>query len=639
MSSEIRALALAACLLLGMTHMSTVAAADADLLEAIRSGNPGPVQAALRAGADPNARDEAGATALMHAVVSAPIECMRQLLNRGADVNAANSAGATALMWAGGDTAKVRLLLDRGANPNDRARDGSTALVTASRFGNSGAMRLLLARGADPKASANGNLDLLRMAYGRDDPDMRLVLSEAGIPLTEPAQVPTALAANIGNLSMLRRLLDSGADANEQVRLGITQPTVAVAAHAGAVDALMLLITRGADPSARGSRGLTPLMIAAATNQSDVKVIRALVDHGAEVDARDDAGRTALDWALTRGETDVASLLRHAGASAMAPSRSLPPVGASREVRAAIQAALARLQPVGPAFHEQAKCVSCHHQSLPAIAVALADRHGVTIDRRFASHPTEATLAGWRAQEEQLRAGGVSGGVPAFLANAIYGLFAMAEEGVAHSSASDAVVLRLAAFQHADGRWDGGGGGVRPPLSGSPISQTALAVRALAVYAPPGRRSEMTHRITRARRFLQASVPADTDDEAFKLLGLVWSGASVRDVSRQRERVLAHQMSDGGWAQWPGMAPDAYATGQSLYALHASGVSPTGVAYQRGAQFLLRTQLEDGTWFVKSRAIGFQRYFETGFPHGEDQFISAAATSWASIALAYTLER
>jgi len=90
-------------------------------------------------------------------------------------------------MWAGADPGKVRLLLDRGANPNLRATDGSTALVTAARFGNAGAMRLLLARRADPRASANGALDLLRIAYGRNDPDMRLILTEAGIRLTDPA--------------------------------------------------------------------------------------------------------------------------------------------------------------------------------------------------------------------------------------------------------------------------------------------------------------------------------------------------------------------------------------------------------------------------------------------------------------------
>jgi hypothetical protein len=40
---------------------------------------------------------------------------------------------------------------------------------------------------------------------------------------------------------------------------------------------------------------------------------------------------------------------------------------------------------------------------------------------------------------------------------------------------------------------------------------------------------------------------------------------------------------------------------------------------------------------VHSRAVPFQPFFESGFPHGADQFISAGATSWAAIALAYTL--
>jgi hypothetical protein len=85
------------------------------------------------------------------------------------------------------------------------------------------------------------------------------------------------------------------------------------------------------------------------------------------------------------------------------------------------------------------------------------------------------------------------------------------------------------------------------------------------------------------------------------------------------------------------MNPDAYQTGQVLYAIHESGLAVTSPAYQRGVQYLLKTQLEDGTWFVQSRGFAFQVYFETGFPHGQSQFISAAATSWAVLALAYAM--
>jgi len=133
------------------------------------------------------------------------------------------------------------------------------------------------------------------------------------------------------------------------------------------------------------------------------------------------------------------------------------------------------------------------------------------------------------------------------------------------------------------------------------------------------------------------ATPVETQDEAFKLLGLVWSAAPAAAISLQLQRLLKLQRDEGGWAQLPRLAPDAFATGEVLYALHASGLAPDSGAYQKGVGYLLRTQLEDGTWLVRSRDFGFQPYLETGFPHGRDQFISAAATSWAAIALAYTL--
>jgi hypothetical protein len=46
--------------------------------------------------------------------------------------------------------------------------------------------------------------------------------------------------------------------------------------------------------------------------------------------------------------------------------------------------------------------------------------------------------------------------------------------------------------------------------------------------------------------------------------------------------------------------------------------------------------LADGSWFVRSRSLPVQPYFETGFPHGRSQFISCAATSWATAALGLT---
>ena len=56
-------------------------------------------------------------------------------------------------------------------------------------------------------------------------------------------------------------------------------------------------------------------------------------------------------------------------------------------------------------------------------------------------------------------------------------------------------------------------------------------------------------------------------------------------------------------------------------------------AYQRGVQYLLKSQLADGSWHVVSRSKPFQPYYESGFPHEKNQFISCAASGWATWAL------
>ena len=83
------------------------------------------------------------------------------------------------------------------------------------------------------------------------------------------------------------------------------------------------------------------------------------------------------------------------------------------------------------------------------------------------------------------------------------------------------------------------------------------------------------------------------------------------------------------------METDAYATGQALVALAESGtVKPSDPVYTRAVQFLLKTQYEDGSWLVRTRALPLQPLFDIGFPHGNDGWISAAATNWAAMALA-----
>jgi hypothetical protein len=119
-----------------------------------------------------------------------------------------------------------------------------------------------------------------------------------------------------------------------------------------------------------------------------------------------------------------------------------------------------------------------------------------------------------------------------------------------------------------------------------------------------------------------------------QLLGLQWTRMPVK---QREDELLALQHDDGGWAQNPWLPADAYATGQALYALHELGLASSDRAYQRAVQYLLGTQQGDGSWHVSSRAPKFQPYFQSGFPHDDDQWISSAATAWAAMALAYAI--
>lgn len=629
---------LTTCVFLAALALPLQSSAADTLLEAIRRDDASTVQAFIKSAAR-DVRDESGATPLMYAALYASPATMRLVLDAGADVNATNANGSTALMWAVADPAKVQLLLDRRAAVDAKTKDGTTALVAAAQHGRVESMRLLLAHGASPKASPTEVAALLRADYAlRDVPERRRVLAAAGIELTDPAQLITGGIVVMTDMRTVNTLLALGADPNlERSVVRLSVPVLADAGFDGDIETMRTLLGRGADPNRAGKRGgVTPLMMAAAAARPSAEAVRLLLEKGADIAARDERGRNALDWALTQGETPVARLLRNAGASPAAPATPPPAsVARPRGSREAIEKAVARLQPIGPVFNERTNCISCHDQSLPAVAVKLAGDKGVPVSRELAAHPTRATLAVWSPTKERILLGSCQNDA-AFVENTTYGLFALAEEGVAPSPVTDAVALCLASLQHADGTWKVRD--PRPPLGDpSPLSYAALAIRGLTAYTPTGRRADAQARIAKTREFVRRAVPSDTQDQAFKLLALAWSNASPSEVAREVERLRALQRPDGGWGQLPTMTPDAYATGQALYALHVGGLASGSEAYQNGTKYLLRTQLEDGTWFVRSRAFGFQPYFDAGFPHGTDQFISAAATSWAAIALSLGL--
>jgi squalene cyclase len=128
------------------------------------------------------------------------------------------------------------------------------------------------------------------------------------------------------------------------------------------------------------------------------------------------------------------------------------------------------------------------------------------------------------------------------------------------------------------------------------------------------------------------------EDRNMQLLGLECMGAGDGTLRTLAKGILSAQRPDGGWAQNAFLTSDAYATGQTLVALVKTGqLKPGDAAYQRGVKYLLSTQHADGSWYVRSRSPKFQPYFESGFPYGHDQWISAMATGWAATAVAMGL--
>jgi hypothetical protein len=169
------------------------------------------------------------------------------------------------------------------------------------------------------------------------------------------------------------------------------------------------------------------------------------------------------------------------------------------------------------------------------------------------------------------------------------------------------------------------------------VTATAMGARTLTLYTMAGSKHQVDEKVRRAQHWLLGVDAHSAEDRAMKLMGLAWTKARRSDVDATIRQILGQQGGGGGWQQRDGMEPDAYATGISLYALHLAGIPATNGAYLKGVRFLQQNQYQDGSWLVKTRSYPTQVYFESGYPFGNNQFISAGAASWSALAIAYTL--
>lgn len=574
-------------------------------------------------------RGPAGSTPLMYAVMYGDLAMVRKLLDGGADPNLRNDAGATALMWAVNDVEKARLLLERGANVNAKSDDGRTPLlIAAGLFGGTPIVKLLLDRGAEINVKAPGlfgeSTPVAEAAYTGDAAVFQL-LADRGADLNAggPGQIALALRSHCAAcVEMLLKALPPPM---------LTPAMVFAAPPFVRASATNLFLERGADVKATDPQGRTMLTLACASEDMPVDVVKALLARGIDVNARSSSGETALGHALLRGNTSIVDLLKKAGATdspaAAKPAASPSPAASAR---AAIDRSLALLQRTDTAFLKQAGCVSCHNNTLTAMSVAAARQQGIPVDDDTARRSLKTIAVFVDSWREKL----VQGiGIPGDADTVASILVGMGAERYPADTATDAMAHFLKRLQLPNGQWRPLAH--RPPIESSDIQATAISMRAIQLYAPKPGRAQYEKSIQLASAWLAQARPADTQDQAFQLLGLKWGGSSTGTIRNAGRGLLALQRPDGGWAQLSTLNSDAYATGQALVALTESGaLTPSDLAYKRGVQFLLNTQFADGSWFVRTRAIPLQPPLEIGFPHGKDQWISAAGTNWATMALA-----
>src|SRR4029077_330459 len=134
-----------------------------------------------------------------------------------------------------------------------------------------------------------------------------------------------------------------------------------------------------------------------------------------------------------------------------------------------------------------------------------------------------------------------------------------------------------------------------------------LALRGVRKWGTADQKERIDKRIETVREWLLKTPARDTEDRVFRLWALYEAGVRGQELEAAVRALLQTQRDDGGWGQLAVLDSDAYATGSALVVLHLTGgLAADTEAYRRGAAFLVKTQLEDGSWLVKSRSKPFQ---------------------------------
>jgi hypothetical protein len=304
-------------------------------------------------------------------------------------------------------------------------------------------------------------------------------------------------------------------------------------------------------------------------------------------------------------------------------------------IRAAVAKSLPLLERAARGSMEKRKqCFTCHNQGLPVMALTTARARGFKVDAENLRQQIQFTADFLTKNRTNYLAGQGQGGQ---IDTAGYALWTLANGGWKPDATTAAVAEFLLLFQQDQDYYRPQSR--RPPTEQSLFTSSHVALRGLKTFGTPEQRERIDRRTAQVRQWLIKTPAQDTEDRVSRLRALQVAGASAAEIRRARQELLQAQRADGGWSQLENLASDAYATGTALAALHqAGGMAVTDSAYRKGLKHLLSIQLDDGSWHVPTRSVPIQTFYESGYPHGADQFISIAAASWATTALALALE-
>lgn len=268
----------------GMVSTSLPRGGWTALMYSARQGATEAARALVAAGADPDATDPEGTTALILAIVNTHFDYAAALIGLGADLNAADVTGMTAL-YAAVDVHTLGPMLSR---PVPQLTD---------RLNAADIVKLLLDRGARPDPR------LKRPILGRHH--------DSGDPSLGEGTTPLMRAAKSGDVQVVRMLLDAGANPALTQRDYTNALMIAVAGggrpsqyarpptEAEALEAVKACLARGVDVNAFNANGQTALHLAAARGANSI--VSYLAEQGASLTTKNKQGRTPLEVALGQG--------------------------------------------------------------------------------------------------------------------------------------------------------------------------------------------------------------------------------------------------------------------------------------------------------------------------------------------------